>query len=200
MIPRNTTRLIDTAIEELAKQRNMVRAAEKRYHDTTKSTKKISREVRRLQPIMSSSFTLLTDGEDNMSRYCTHDLNDAILAQQEDLGTVCLFAAANQDAVRMGAMYGFQRDRALQIGTDVEEARAAFRSCTAAAVRSATQQSSDFHAVEREASCSVDLYDDAHASPSHPSDVDDWDDDYGAQRLPYGAGQWDHYTAAHDRN
>ena len=191
MIPRNTTRLIDTAIEQLIQQRNMIAAAEKRYHDASKSTNKMSREARRLKPLMSSSFTLLTDGEDNMSHRCTYHLNEAIRAQQEDLGTVCLFAAANQDAVRMGAMYGFQGDRALQIGTDVEEARAAFRSCTAAAVRSATQQSGDFRTAEREASCTADIYNDGHVAGDHVYEDDDSGDEYGAQRLPYGAGHWD---------
>ena len=160
MIPRNTTRLIDTAIDELNKQRNMIQYAKKRYHDTSTTTNKISKEAQRLQPAIASSFTLLTDGDDNMSDYSILHLNKVVRAHREDLGTVCLFAAANQDAIKTGAMYGFHSDCALQIGTDVEEARAAFRSCTAAAVRSATQQSSDFMAVERSASCTTHYYDD----------------------------------------
>ena len=152
MFPRNTTRLIDTAIEEIHKQQKMINNAEKKYHDTSKTTKTISREAKKLVPTTASSFTLLTDGDDNRSESVPKDLNDAISTHSE-MGTVCLFAAANQDAVRVGSLYGFHGDCSLQIGTDVDEARAAFKSCTAAAMRSATQQSSEYTPVERQESC-----------------------------------------------
>lgn len=162
MIPRNTTRLIDTAIEELEKQSKAIVLAQRRWHDT-RARSRIPREVRRLAPTTASSFTLLTDGEDNQSVFTCRDLNNAIKEHQDAHGTVCLFAAANQDAMSSGARYGFDRDRSLQIGYDVDEARAAFNSCNAAAVRSATQQSSGYTVAEREASCSIDFYGDSDA-------------------------------------
>jgi hypothetical protein len=158
MFPRNTTRLIDTAIEELAKQAKAITSTKRRWHNS-KTRSRISREVRLLEPSMASSFTLLTDGEDNESIYTSRDLNNAIKNQQNTHGTVCLFAAANQDAMNSGTLYGFDRDRSLQIGYNEDEARAAFNSCSAAAVRSATQQSSGYTQCEREASCTVDFGD-----------------------------------------
>lgn len=157
MIPRNTTRLIDTAIEEIEKQAHALHLARQRWNDT-RARSKIPREVRSLKPSMASSFTLLTDGEDNQSVFMPRDLNLAIKEHQEKFETVCLFAAANQDAMSSGARYGFNRDRSLQIGSDMDEARAAFDSCNAAAVRSATGLDADYTQVEREASCTMDFY------------------------------------------
>lgn len=185
MIPRNTTRLIDTAIEEIEKQAKALFLAKRRLQDP-RARSRVSLEVRRLEPSVASSFTLLTDGEDNESRHWCSDLNATIKEHQAVHGTVCLFAAANQDAVKMGAMYGFKDDRALQIGNDVDEARAAFRSCTNAAVRSATQQSSDFLAVEREASCTIDFYDQSGgAQPFDGYDGDDYESDHDSGQRGY---------------
>ena len=158
MRPRNTTRLIDTALEEIDKQQAKIMSARRRYHKTW-ARSRIPKEVRRLEPTIASSFTLLTDGDDNESHYTSRDLNEAIKNHQEKYETVCLFAAANQDAMNSGDQYGFRRERSLQIGNDVEEARWAFKSCNAAAVRSATQQSSDYTPIEREASCSLNFCD-----------------------------------------
>ena len=82
MIPRNTTRLIDTAIEELEKQAKAIVLAKRRWQNP-RARSRISREVRRLEPAIASSFTLLTDGEDNMSYRNTHNLNYAIQLQEE---------------------------------------------------------------------------------------------------------------------
>jgi len=158
MIPRNTTRLIDTAIEELEKQAKSIVIAKNRFQNP-KTSSRLSVEARRLEPTMASSFTLLTDGDDNESRFTTLDLNKAIRKHQDTHNTVCLFAAANQDAMSTGASYGFRQDRSLQIGNDVDDARAAFDSCNAAAVRSATGQDAQYTACEREASCTMDFHD-----------------------------------------
>lgn len=157
MTPRGTTRLIDTAIEQIKKQANGILVARKRWKVGARS--RVSGEVRRLEPIMASSFMLLTDGVDNESCHAPRDLNRAIKEHQYTHKTVCLFAAANQDAMTSGARYGFQNDRSLQIGNDINEARSAFDSCNAAAVRSATQQSADYTQVEREASCAFGVSD-----------------------------------------
>ena len=157
MIPRSTTRLIDTAIEEIEKQAKAIKVAKRRWQNS-RARSRISHEVRRLKPTMASSFTLLTDGDDNESLLTSRDLNDAIKYHQKTHKTVCLFAAANQDAMRAGGCYGFERDRSLQIGSDIDCARAAFDSCNAAAVRSATGGVADYTKAEREASCSIDDY------------------------------------------
>lgn len=176
MIPRNTTRLIDTAIEEIEKQAKAIALAQRRWQDP-RARSRISPEVRRLEPTMASSFTLLTDGEDNESYRKARDLNDAIKDHQYTHKTVCLFAAANQDAMTSGARYGFQHDRSLQIGYDMDEARAAFDSFNAAAVRSATQQSAEYTQVEREASCTVNFFNSGQDDGDY--DSDDYLDDCG---------------------
>ena len=179
MRPRSTTRLIDTALEEIDKQQAKIMSARRRYHKIwarspehrDNVSARFSKEVRRLAPKIASSFTLLTDGADNQSHYKSRDLNEAIKNHQDEYETVCLFAAANQDAMNSGTQYGFTRERSLQIGNDVDEARAAFKSCNAAAVRSATQQSSDYTPIEREASCSLNFCDsdDGEGAPAGPS-------------------------------
>lgn len=169
MIPRSTTRLIDTAIEQIDEQALAIVRAKKRWQDP-RTRSRLSPEVRRLAPTMASSFTLLTDGDDNQSLLTSRDLNDAIKHHQKTHKTVCLFAAANQDAMRAGGCYGFERDRSLQIGSDVDSARAAFKSCNAAAVRSATGLVADYTKVEREASCSAEDFYGGAASDNYDSD------------------------------
>lgn len=168
MIPRGTTRLIDTAIEELEKQANAIIRAKLRFQNPNMRSA-LSPEVRRLLPTMTSSFTLLSDGDDNESSSTTRDLNKAIKNHQDAHNTVCLFAAANQDAMSSGFRYGFAPEHSLQIGNDLEEARAAFDSCNAAAVRSATGQSAEYTKCERESSCAMDYHNylDSDTQPFH---------------------------------
>lgn len=184
MIPRNTTRLIDTAIDALYSQGIEIETAMEILHNSKLPRRRwpwkyISPEVCRLRPTIASSFTLFTDGEDNASRRTSYNLSDEIKKHEDKYGTVCLFAAANQDAVKMGNCYGFHRDRSLQIGTDISEAQAAFDSCNAAAVRTATQQSSGYTQAEREASCAMEF------SPPHDDSDDDDVDDYSQAQFPY---------------
>ena len=144
MVPRGTTRLFDTAVNAIVAQQARV----------DKRRLALPREVAALNPISSVSLTLLTDGQDNESiLYHARDLNREIRKHREDYGAACLFAAANQDAMSAGAAYGFSASNSLQIGDNVEEAKGAFRSCAAAAVRSATQDSCSYTKAEREASC-----------------------------------------------
>ena len=149
MEPDGTTRLIDTAVEAIAEQQNHV--------DAIRREISCSRELSRLNPTIAVSFTLLTDGDDNVStQYTPTDLNAKIKEHQADYGATCMFAAANQDAMITGELLGFARDNSLQIGDNVENARAAFNSCNAATIRSASQQCSGYTQAEREASCGLD--------------------------------------------
>ena len=179
MVPRNTTRLIDTAIEEIENQAKVLAKARLRWHDPC-ARSQISAEVRRLKPTIASSFTLLTDGSDNESRHWSCDLNDAVQKHKRENNTVCLFAAANQDAMMSGPHYGFSRECSLQIGDDADEARAAFDSCNAAAVRSVTKQSSGYTQCEREASF---------------SGYHDGDEDSDAVLTTLGGGEIDRWGA-----
>ena len=186
MRPRNTTRLFDTAIEALKSQRKAINRCMLRVQiPHTKKDRKdpanMANEVKRLEPKISSSFTLLTDGDDNESEHSCRDLNKMIREQTTQYGTSCLFAAANQDAMNSGEMYGFSRDCSLQIGEDVDEARAAFRACSQAAVRSATNQSSGFTQSEREKSCSI-TFDNGYSGGEY-SEEEEEPHNYGAARC-----------------
>ena len=127
-----------------------------------------SKEAQLLEPTISSSFTLLTDGEDNMSFGTAKQLFNAIKTHETLFNTTCFFAAANQDAMSAGDYYGFSRDNSLQIGNNIEQARAAFQSCTNAAIRSATQDNCAYTQAERESSAYID--------PDFNNDEDDFND------------------------
>jgi len=168
MIPRSTTRLFDTAIEAILEQQNQLT----KYVDDF--NKKHS-EIVSLGPNMASSFTLLTDGDDNESSTTSFDLKTLVSEHEKLYNTSCLFAAANQDALLSGTNYGFSQNNSLQIGSNEDDARAAFRSCTQASIRSATNERSGYNQAEREQSCSMDIYDNYH----------DYQDHYGVQPCRY---------------
>ena len=147
MIPRGTTRLYDTAIEAIIEQQS-------KYMEIKKKIKKMPYEIRNLDPHVAMMFTLLTDGEDNMSHYNSKDLAQHLSDHKKLYGAQCFFAAANQDALYAGQKYGFDEGNTLQIGNDIEEARMAFRSCTNASMRAATGHECSYTQAEREASCS----------------------------------------------
>lgn len=150
MSPRGCTRLYDTAIEAIIEQQRV-------YMEIKSKISKLPREVRLLDPQIALMFTLLTDGEDNVSYRTHYDLAEHLREHKELYGASCFFAAANQDAMYAGETYGFDRDNSLQIGGNIEEARMAFRSCTNASMRAATGRDCSYTTAEREASCVVNV-------------------------------------------
>jgi hypothetical protein len=149
MRPHYTTRLYDTAIEAIYDQQHRI---ENIYAS-------FSREVAKLTPKVAVTFTLLTDGEDNESMNTSYDMKCVIENHRRKYGAVCVFAAANQDAMYSGEQYGFHQDNSLQIGNNVDEAEAAFRSCTNVSLRSATRQSTSYTQAERDQSFSYNHVD-----------------------------------------
>jgi len=148
MEPRGTTRLYDTAMLAIHKQQTRI----------NKILYGMSREARSLQPDLCISFTLLTDGDDNMSHiFSKEDMADEIRNHRQMYNAQCFFAAANQDALVVGSEYGFDRDNSLQMSTNEEEAREAFRACTNSSIRCSSREASGYTMAEREASCFVDM-------------------------------------------
>lgn len=171
MIPRNCTRLYDTAIDTIKRQQERIDI----YYSS------LPREVQLLCPSIAVSFTLLTDGEDNMSYYSAIDLNMHITNHKNNYKAVCFFAAANQDAISIGNKYGFSRDTSLQMGSDETQARSAFRACTESSLRCASQECTSYTQSERETSYN-------YAGEDNYIGEEDYntDDDYnggGAQRA-----------------
>jgi len=144
MTPRGSTRLFDTVIYAIREQSKRV----ERYKDTWSS------EVRKLNPEIGVTLTVLTDGEDNCSSTTSRQMRMCIEIHRK-CDAKCFFAAANQDALRVGEDYGFDRDSSLQIGSNPEEAVEAFRACTNSSLRCATQENMGYTSAEREASCVV---------------------------------------------
>lgn len=149
MEPRGTTRLYDTAMLAIHKQQTRI----------NKILYGMSREARLLQPELCISFTLLTDGDDNMSHiFSKEDMADEIRNHKRKYNAQCFFAAANQNALIVGNEYGFGRDNSLQMSTNEEEAMEAFRACTNSSIRCASREPSGYTIAEREASCAVADY------------------------------------------
>ncbi len=142
MTPRGSTRLYDTVIYAIRKQAKRVQ----RHKDTWSS------EVRKLNPEIGVTLTVLTDGEDNTSSTTAWQMRMCIEIHRK-FDAKCFFAAANQDALRVGEEYGFDRESSLQIGSNPEEAVEAFRACTNSSLRCATQENMGYTSAEREASC-----------------------------------------------
>jgi len=107
--PRGSTRLIDTAIERLKAQKD--RAGDK---------KRI--------------FVLLTDGQDNVSRNRTPQMNKA-LREARSAGVACIFLGSNQDAITCGQQYGFSPDLCLSTSSAPERAAIGYRACSQVVTR-----------------------------------------------------------------
>ena len=128
MKPRGTTRLYDTAIEEL-------QALKSRMTARGSTCKGI--------------FALLTDGCDNCSQSSPDDMNKVVTKARND-GITCFFLAANQDAIASGARYGFIEDQCLLTGADQETSINAFKAMNSAYTRAISGQASPaFTQLER---------------------------------------------------
>jgi len=163
MNPRGTTKLYDTAIDDIKTLIKNVKAFRKTLHPM----------VKKLNPKISMTWACCTDGMDNESmRYDASDLKRYVTHARK-LGVKCFFIAANQDAVTTGQQYGFDGDASLTFSSNRRNAAAAFR-CVSQNMRRVSSGSSNtpFTQSMRMASLSTDDYDD-----DHDDDDDDHDDD-----------------------
>jgi len=125
MNPRGTTRLFDTAIEEL---------------------QSLGQRMRIRGPGCKGVFALFTDGVDNESTHSLKELNAAV-RQAREASIECYFLAANQDAITSGVNYGFSADRCLTTGSDPISSSQAFQALSATVQRGGT-----YTALERQRS------------------------------------------------
>ncbi|GAB5357853.1 hypothetical protein AAMO2058_000410300 [Amorphochlora amoebiformis] len=117
LIPFGRTRLIDTAIERLEAQNKAVNS----YISQRVLFIQERRARRRLQPISSEAlaferahlekalerkvvrqFVLITDGVDTDSKNVADNLKKRLCASRQKFGTIGIFLAANQDALKSG--------------------------------------------------------------------------------------------------
>ena len=118
MAPRGTTRLYDTAVEDIDKLLHNVKTFRQSLHPY----------VRKLNPTISMTWACCTDGEDNASiSNFKRELRDKVLIAR-GLGVKCFFIAANQDAILTGNQYGFSGNNSLSFSSNRVNAAAAFKS------------------------------------------------------------------------
>ena len=118
MAPRGTTRLYDTAVEDIDKLLNNVKTFRQSLHPY----------VRKLNPTISMTWACCTDGKDNASiSNFKREFRDKVLFAR-GVGVKCFFIAANQDAILTGNQYGFSGDNSLSFSSNRQNAAAAFRS------------------------------------------------------------------------
>ena len=146
--PRGSTRLYDTALEEIRDQAHRCEA-----YQTG-----LSPEIHALGLSMSVVFILLTDGADNMSTKSPDVLRQALEAHRAKYSVSAQFIAANQDAVATGTRLGFPADTCLQMDADPQHGRAAMASATASALRTVSGRSGAFLHAERTASSQLPSY------------------------------------------
>lgn len=111
MEPRGCTRYIDTALERLAAQNRAV----KEYRDG------LPRRVKDLNPVIAQSYSFLTDGADNASKWTARELSSA-MSNYREAGGKGIFLAANMDAVSVGGHFGFAPETSLTISSDNQAA------------------------------------------------------------------------------
>ena len=147
LVPRGTTRLIDTAMEEIREQQARVVGIKAGWSPSTRA----------LNPRLAIVFALLTDGDDNHSTRCPDDLKRCVHAHRADLDVACQFVAANQDATAQGARFGFPPETCLQMDADPQHARAAMRCVADSAMRTMSGIAPGFSMAERTASSQVEI-------------------------------------------
>jgi len=133
LYPRNTTRLIDTATNEINKLDVIIRNCN--YSKC------------------NSIFALLTDGFDNCSsEYSCLDLNK-LISTAKTKGTKCLFLGANQDAIQMGNKFGFSKEYSMEYDANIVNSLNAFRSLSQEISRTSSGiKSNGFTLEQRESS------------------------------------------------
>ncbi len=168
LYPRGCTRFNDTLIEEVKK-------LEKAAEDYRKS---LPTALRRLDPLIVRIVIAITDGEDNSSRQTTEQCRN-IMNDYRHSGGKAILMAANMDAERIGANYGFNSDRCITVHNSDEQAiEAGFRSVMRCE-RQMTQgiEVAPFSQLERNRSCPVQNFqdfddNDLHSVPAAIADHD----------------------------
>ena len=141
MKPRGSTRLYDTAIEDLD---NIIAKVEE-------FKKNLPRAVKMLNPKVSIVWACCTDGYDNCSVNSSNDLKNKVLWAREQ-GVKCFFLAANQDAVTTGKNYGFSPDTSMTYTADAQHSAMAFRSVSTNMKQASRGENYTFTQYQRQSS------------------------------------------------
>ena len=141
MKPRGSTRLYDTAIEDLD---NIIQKVEE-------FKRNLPRAIKMLNPDVSIVWACCTDGYDNCSVNTGEDLKKKVLWAREQ-GVKCFFLAANQDAVTTGKSYGFSAETSMTYTADAVHSATAFRSVSENMKNASRGESFSFTRCQRQSS------------------------------------------------
>tara|TARA_B100001093_G_scaffold510995_1_gene577971 strand:+ start:2868 stop:3785 length:918 start_codon:yes stop_codon:yes gene_type:complete len=145
MEPRGCTCLFDTAIEDIDRLMERV--------ETFKNS--LPKEIKQLNPKISTTWACCTDGLDNAStEYTREDFRNKVIEARKK-GVKCFFIAANQDAITTGNAYGFSDRNSLSFSANRHNASSAFRSVSLNMSR-ATTGSSDVEFTQDMREASID--------------------------------------------
>lgn len=183
--PRGTTRFHDTLGETLLQQKRELADV---LSARTKLQKKLDVQV-------SGTCAIITDGEDNASKDFTTETIRKLVKEQRKNGVLCQFIAANMDALKVGAMYGYAAENSLQMGADAQSARGAILAVTSSQERQhsgAPPSRRGFTMMERQTSDSSYMVPTAgFGHPPQMAPIQDDDEDFmmpppPPRRLSFG--------------
>jgi len=145
MKPRGTTRLYDTAIEDIDRLLSNV--------ETFRNS--LPKYVKEINPKIAVTWVCCTDGHDNASTdNSTSEFRDKVIYARSK-GVECFFIAANQDAVMTGNQYGFSGNNSLSFSSNKKNAEFAFKSVSEN-MRQASTGSSNTHFTQNMRTASID--------------------------------------------
>lgn len=127
--PRGLTRLYDSALECL----DLLTNQREHYY------KRLPLAVRRLDPTITTSFVLLTDGYDNYSTPDSQEkLKLELSVRKKDPNFTNIFLGANIDAPSVGKMMGFNEKNIIQMNSTPMSADVSIRSVSKTLTRTIT--------------------------------------------------------------
>jgi hypothetical protein len=144
LYPRNTTRFIDTIIEEVD---NLAKLKDEYYNS-------LHRSVKTLNPKIVTILNIITDGADNVS---TNSISDCCLKMQtfRNNGGQSILMSANLDSQQLAEKFGFNKKTALTVHhSDQNAIEFAFRSISQTQSQmSLGLDNIEFSQVQRQSSC-----------------------------------------------
>lgn len=143
--PRGSTRLYDTAIEDLERLRTNVSTYQDEQEKETGQ-----------RPEVTMIWALFTDGFHNVGSKTAADLKAAVEAGKEK-GVDCFFLAANQDAVQQGERYGFIPGCSLTTGNLPEDCSQGLQALTQNMLASVSGETLQFTEAQRQRSAPTTL-------------------------------------------
>ena len=158
MEPRGSTRLYDTILEALSRQRERIAQREA----------SLPAIQRKLGVKVLAYLAVMTDGADNASMARQGHVRSAIQKFRKN-GGVASFLAAEQSATHVGGNMGFNEANCLQMSSNPVHSAAALRSVSNSLKRfvsSGNAEASGFLKMERQSSCNPD--DDYHYNSGSP--------------------------------